>query len=75
MRMLVTCVEVKVVDELRAETVLRKHAFDSHPYEFGRFLCENLLRGAETLSARISGMAHVHLVGHLLAGEPYLVRV
>ena len=73
--MLVTCIKIEVVEELSTKTVLWKHAFDSHPYEFGRLLCKDLLRGAETLSTWLTGVTNVHLVGHLLTSESHLVRV
>ena len=75
MRMLAALIKIEVVDELCTKTVLRKHAFDSHPEKFGRFLVKNLLRCGESLSARITCMTDIHPVGHLLSSKPYLVSI
>lgn len=75
MRMLASLIEVKVVDELVTKTVLWKHALDGHPYEFGRLLCQDLLRSGESLTTWITSMADIHPVGHLLASESHLVSI
>ena len=73
--MLASLIKIQVVDKLRAETVFRKHAFNGHPDKLRRFLLHDFLRCSETLSTRISGVTDIHLVSHLVSGEPDLVRI
>ena len=75
MWMLRTCVKVEVVDDFASKTILREHTLDSHPYKLGRSLLEDLLRCGESLSTRVSGVADLPSVSHLLASEPYFVRI
>ena len=75
MRMLAALVKIQVVQELCTKTVLRKHAFDSHPEKLSRFLLKHFLRGGEPLSSGITGVTDIHPVSHLSSGEPYLVGI
>ena len=75
MRVLGTCVNVQVVDELVTKTSLRKHSADGTPDEFGGSGCEDLLGGGEALAARVTGVTDIDAVGHLLAGKTDLVGV
>ena len=75
MRVLRTSVEVEVVDDLAAETILRKHTLDSHPQKLCRPLPEDFGRCSEALAAGVAGVADIHSVGHLLASESHLVSV
>ena len=70
-----TCVDVKIVDNLVSEAGFREHSLDSHPDEFGRALLKDLLRCGEALSARITGVAGVNAVGHLVTLESHLLGV
>ena len=73
--MLRTCIDVQVVDELVTETGLGKHAFHCSPDQLGRTLLQDLCRCSETLSTRISGVANIYTVGHLLSLESHLLGV
>ena len=75
MRMLGTCVNVKVAEEVVTKTGLGEHTLDCSPDKLCGPLCENLLGSREPLSTRISGVASVHAVGHLLATEGDLLSV
>ena len=69
MRMLRSCVNVQIAEDLVTKAGLREHSFDGPPHEFGRSLCKDLLRSRETLSTRITGITSVNLICLLLAGE------
>ena len=73
--MLGACIDKQVVKLLCTKTCLGEHTLDCSSDELGRFLGEDLLRGGETLSTGISGVAYIHAVGHLLTLEGYLLCV
>ena len=73
--MLAPLIKVEIVDELRTKTVLGKHAFYGHPYDFSRLFPEHFLRCREALPAGITRMADILLVSHFVSSEPYLVRI
>ena len=78
-----TVVDVHVLDEFAAKTVLGEHAFH-HTVEQGvdaglEVLVESLLHqnfgGSLALAAGIAGVVQIDAVGHLFAGENNLVGV
>ena len=78
-----TVVDVHVLDDATAETVLGEHTF-YHLDEEGVIagldvLVERLLHedlgGRHTLSAGIAGVAEIFTVGHLLAGKAHFVGI
>ena len=75
MRMLWTCIDMQIVDDLVTKACLREHTLHCSPYEFSRSLCEDLLRGRETLSAWITSVTNVNTISHLAAFEDNLLCV
>ena len=75
MRMLRTCIDKQVVDELVTKTCLRKHAFNSFPNQLSRSVLKDVLWRGKTLSTRESGVTGVNLVSHLVAFESHLLAV
>ena len=74
-RMLGTCINVQVVDELVTKTGLREHALHRPTDEFGRSFGKDLSGRGEALATGIAGVAGVDAVGHLLAGETDLFGI
>src|SRR5688500_15710136 len=68
-RMLTALVHFQFGEQLPAEPVFRKHAFDGVVAQLCRMLGANLRYGAIFLAALPAGVAHVLLVRFLLAGE------
>jgi len=60
---------MEVSEDLVAKTGLREHTLDCSPDQFSGPLCEDLLGRGEALSTRISGVAGIHAVGHLVSLE------
>ena len=75
MRMLRTCINIQVINELVAKTSLREHPLNGPPYKFSRPFTKNLCRCGEALSARMTGVTDIHTIGHLLASESHLFGV
>ena len=75
MRMLRSCVNVQIAEDLVTKAGLREHSFDGPPYEFGRSLCKDLLRSRETLSTRITGVTDINTIVHLVSLEHDLLGV
>ena len=73
--MLGTCIDEQVTQELVTKTRLREHTLYRSPNQFGGVLGEDFLRRREALSARITGVAGVNAVRHLLAFEGDLLTV
>ena len=75
MRMLGACINMKVADELVTKTCLREHSFNGPPHEFSGSLCKDFLRRGEALATRVTGVANVHAIVHLVALEGHLLSV
>ncbi len=75
MGMLRTGIDMQVAENLVTQACLGQHTLNCHPHKLCRPLCEDLLGGGETLSARISGVMRVHPVGHLVSLEGHLLGV
>ena len=75
MRVLRTCIDEQVVDELVTKTGLREHTLYCSPDQFSRSFAKDLGRCCEALSTRITGVANINTVGHLVALESYLLSV
>ena len=75
MRMLCTCIDVQVADDLVTKTGLRKHTLNCSPDQFSRSFAKNLCRCSEALSTGITSVANIHTVRHLLAFEGNLLCV
>ena len=67
MRMLRTCINEQVTENIITETGLREHTLHCSPDKFFRSVGENLLRCCKPLSTRISGVTGINTVGHLLS--------
>ena len=74
-RVLGTCVNVQVVDELVTKTGLGQHALHRPTDEFGGSFCKDLAGRGEALATRITGVANVNAVGHLFAGKTNLICI
>ena len=83
MRVVGTVVHVHVLDDAASKTVLGEHAFEYMNVEgvhtgldvlVERFLHQSL-GGSDALTAGVSGVAEVGVIGHFLAGEDNLVGV
>ena len=70
-----TGIDIKVAVQSVSKTVLRKHSTDGVLQHALRMAGKHLGRGGLALASRISGIALVNLVGHLLAGENYLLGI
>ncbi len=75
MRVVWTGIDMQVAEKLVAQSVFGEHASDGVFNNLDGVLGEHFSRSRETLSAGISGVAHVNLVGHFLAGKSDFVRI
>ena len=75
MRVLRTCVNEQVVDELVTKTGLGEHTLYCSPDQLSRSFAKDLGRCREALSTRITGVANIDTFGHLIALESYLLSV
>ena len=75
MRVLGTCVNVQIANELFTKTGLGEHSSYGPPHQFSGPLCEDLLGSRETLATRITGVANVDAIVHLVSLEGYLLGV
>jgi hypothetical protein len=75
MRMLGTCINVQIADELVTKTGFGEHSFDGPAHQFSGPLCEDLLGSRETLSTRITGVTNVNAIVHLVTLEGNLLGV
>ncbi len=73
--MLRACIDVQIAYDLVTKTCLREHTLYRSPNEFSRPSLQDLLRSRETLSARITGVAHINTISHLAAFEDHLLCV
>ena len=73
--MLGTGINLQVHEQSVTQTGLGQHALDGFLDEESRFLGQIVGRRSVALSARISGVTRVDLVGHLVARELHLLRV
>jgi hypothetical protein len=69
MGVLGTGIHMKVAIELVAKTILRKHSADGVFENALGMAGENLSGSGLTLTARITGVTLINLVGHFLPGE------
>ena len=75
MGMLGTGIDMQVAVQGVAKTVFRKHTTDGVFEDALGVAGKHLGRGGLALASRISGIALVNLVGHLLAGEDNLFSI
>ena len=75
MRVLGTCVNMQIANELFTKTGLGEHSSHGPPHQFSGPLCEDLLGSRETLATRIAGIANVNTIVHLISLEGYLLGV
>ena len=75
MRMLGTCVYMKVPVHLGTQAGLGEHLADGLPHYGFRLACEKLLGSSETLTSGIAGVTYIDLVGELLPGETDFLSV
>ncbi len=75
MGMFRTRINLEVTEYVRTQTVLRQHAFHRIGDHESGFTLEHLGRGSETLTARITRVTHIDLVGQFLACEFYFVGI
>ena len=73
--MLGAFIYIKVCEDVCTKTCLGEHTLYCSPDKFCGFLLENLLGSAETLATRITGIANVNTVSHLLSLEDHLLCV
>ena len=69
MRMLGTCVYMKVPVHLGAQTGLGEHLADGLPHYGFRLASKKFLGSSETLASGIAGVTYIDLVGEFLPGE------
>ena len=69
MRMLGTCIYMKVPVHLRTQAGLGEHLADGLPNYGFRLAGEKFLGGSETLTSGITGVTYIDLIGELLSGE------
>ena len=75
MRVLGACIDMQIADELVTKTGLGEHSFDGPPHQFGGSLRKDLLGSRETLATRITGVANVNTIVHLVTLEGNLLSV
>ena len=75
MLVLRTCVNEQVSENVVTKTGLREHTLYCSPDKFLRPIGEDLLRGREPLSTRISGVTGINTISHLLASEGNLLGI
>ena len=69
MRMLGTCIYMKVPVHLRTQAGLGEHLADGLPNYGFRLAGEKFLGGSETLTSGITGVTYIDLIGELLSGD------
>ena len=73
---LLTSIDVEVINQRLTEAVLRQHACDHTTDEtISTALLKLSLRSRETLSTRVAGIAYIDAVSPLLAGHNGLVSI
>ena len=75
MRMLCTGIHIKVAIDGVAKLGLGKHALDGVLENGLRLFPQLLAHVAETLATRITGVMHIVLFSHLVAGELNLIGI
>ena len=75
MRMLCSCIYMKVAEQLCTKSVFRKHTFYCSLNHCQWFALEQLFWSSETLTTRIPCVTNVHFVCQLLACQFHLLCI
>ena len=75
MGMRITCKNIEVSEESATQPALRKHSSYCLLNHRFRLFGQQILRRLKTLSARITCMAYILLLGHFIAGKLHFFSI